>query len=777
MKKVGLISRACDLTVLGLIGLIGLIGVVAGGFFIYRGQTAPPHSTPSQLPASSLKLYSLTPDNTLAPPKTIFKAEEPVTFVLTFEKKPTGFWPFVKEARAEDNTQGITTELTFNNGEAKDISVEMKPLEENQFSFSLLRKDPSQLQPGKYQLKVKKEASGQTQTITQDFVWGVLTINTNKAVFTPDGKVYLQMASLDDQGRTLCNSDLKLEITDPQNSLTTLTPQKSPTCGNNNVTDQPDYFAYYQLPATSYQLGTYHLKLTNNSNKYSIEDSFEVKESVPFSVERIGATRINPFKAEYTMNIKVTANQDFAGKAIEQVPSGFVILNQSAVEGEGSSINGEGSSLIAWNINLKSGQTTTLSYTYQAPKISPEIFLLGPLTMKQFNNETIFFSESRQWQIASDAATTTFMESGTDATQGFEFYSSTANSPTSDTTLVKTGPRSIKIDSGPSNVAPYIRRTGVLADAGRRISAYFNFTNIPSTTNIRLFFVRTSAANPIIGIRMTSTGQLQMANGTTQCGTVAGSTLSTGKWYRIAISYTITSTTSFTVKVYLDGVLDMTATGSDCTLANTSSDMLNIGWENAPGANKVFNVDNIYVDNGSDLTDPGDIRVTAKLPASDNTGDFDTAVGASPGAGSRYTNVNERALSITNGWRQNATGQVSENFGIQAISAGDMDLSDQTLVAYGCWIYGAGSATDSGNAQITCNGTGSAINLTTTDTMYVSFVDTATYPTNAATIGMLSTGTTTDTILYEAGIQFAYIPTTISKVKFKGIQMQGVQVK
>jgi hypothetical protein len=36
------------------------------------------------------------------------------------------------------------------------------------------------------------------------------------------------------------------------------------------------------------------MKLTNLENNYEITDSFEVQELVPFDVERIGPTRINP---------------------------------------------------------------------------------------------------------------------------------------------------------------------------------------------------------------------------------------------------------------------------------------------------------------------------------------------------------------------------------------------------------------------------------------------------------------------------------------------------
>ena len=72
---------------------------------------------------------------------------------------------------------------------------------------------------------------------------------------------------------------------------------------------------------------------------------------------------------------------------------------------------------LSWTVNMKQGDTVNLSYEFDAPDISPELFLTGPLKIGSFE-------ELRQWQIASDAVTqgnvcTTGIEgsaSGTSAT-------------------------------------------------------------------------------------------------------------------------------------------------------------------------------------------------------------------------------------------------------------------------------------------------------------------------------------------------------------------------
>ena len=230
--------------------------------------------------------------------------------------------------------------------------------------------------------------NSKNELVEQDFTWGVLAINTNKSIYLPNEKAYLQMAVLDDDSHTLCQTALKLEITTPKSETITLSSSKgtignSETCGVNNVTDIPDYFAYFQTN----QIGLYQLKLINLDNGYQIEDSFEVKDSLPFEVERIAATRTNPFKANYVMNFKIKVNQDYQGQVIETVLSSFEILDHDY------SFTNENEKNITWQVDWQTGESYQLSYEYDAPNISPQFYLLGPLKISDFQ-------EARSWQIA-----------------------------------------------------------------------------------------------------------------------------------------------------------------------------------------------------------------------------------------------------------------------------------------------------------------------------------------------------------------------------------------
>jgi len=259
-------------------------------------------------------------------------------------------------------------------------------------------KSENQFKPGKYTLAVEMADGKKVLKGERDFSWGVLTINTNKSIFLPGEMAYLQITSLNEYGRASCTSKLELKIKNSESGIEKIfstqsgTIQKSDTCGPNNVTDSPDYFAYLETGRP----GIYQMRLTNLDTGYETTDSFEVREHVPFVLERVGATRINPFLSNYKMTLRVKANQDFNGTVTEKLPGDFKVINA----GGGVAGNSSAGKEITWKVSLKNGQETTLKYEYKAPKISPQIFLLGRAELKQ--GSSVVFEEARQWHIGSD---------------------------------------------------------------------------------------------------------------------------------------------------------------------------------------------------------------------------------------------------------------------------------------------------------------------------------------------------------------------------------------
>jgi len=230
--------------------------------------------------------------------------------------------------------------------------------------------------PGTYTAHITKDGV----SMQEDFLWGVLVVNTNKSVYVPGETAYVQMAALDKNGHTMCHANLELWVHAPTGTPKKVDISQSAVCGMDNVTDTPDYSAH--IPVA--EAGVYTLEVKNADTNALTRETFEVKPSVPISIERIGATRINPFKSEYTMTVKVKAYEAIRGPVHESIPSTFLVH----------------SSTMPKTVTLAKGEEATWSYVYQAEKKSPQIFTLGPIRIGEYTEESA-------WELASDASTPT----------------------------------------------------------------------------------------------------------------------------------------------------------------------------------------------------------------------------------------------------------------------------------------------------------------------------------------------------------------------------------
>ena len=335
-----------------------------------------------------------------------------------------------------------------------------------------------------------------------------------------------------------------------------------------------------------------------------------------------------------------------------------------------------------------------------------------------------------------------FLEAGTAATYGIEFWDSTTGSVTSDSGVVHTGPRSLKLSGG---VATATRRAWAFPTVAGRVSFYYQLAAVPTDNNNNVIDLQSFFTTPEFSLSIRDTGILRAY--TNNMGTQLGSdgpTLATGQWYLIVIAFTITSTTVNEWRVWVDGTLAIT--GANATLSRDDIEDIRL----LERTHTAYYSD-IYADDSSSLTDPGDIRVTAKLPASVNTGNFDTTGGT--GA------VNERALSETNYMQHAATTDVQQNYTLQTAAVGDVDISTGvTLVGRSAWIWAKGAAGGAGTPKIMDNGSESAVVLTSAAKLFTVLTTSASYPSNAAGIGMRSTNDADDTLLYECGTLIAYTP-------------------
>ncbi|MDD5731667.1 MAG: hypothetical protein PHU42_02135 [Patescibacteria group bacterium] len=375
-------------------------------------DTTAPTPTPDLAPAPATETPTIeslmpteetpppTPDLQITPSDANQSGEEQPAESESIKDQVLSFLRSISAYAQDLSPQVVTAYTTDMIGDVKMVSPVIDVV--NGATKIVLPKPTESFRPGKYMLHIEiADGTGNLLISNQSFVWGVLAVNLDKTIYLSDETSYIQMGVLDDNGSTVCDANLQLEITDPDGIVSTLTTADgsifySTECGKDNVTDNPDYYAYF----TTGSVGVYQMELTNLNNNYSISDSFRVGGSMPITVERAGATRINPFEANYKMTFKITASEDFSGTFEEQVPSTFEIVDPT-INNDTPYISLNdfgGKKIISWDLNLSSGEEMALTYTYAAPKVSPQLYLLGPASAGSI------FTETRSWQIASDAA-------------------------------------------------------------------------------------------------------------------------------------------------------------------------------------------------------------------------------------------------------------------------------------------------------------------------------------------------------------------------------------
>lgn len=279
--------------------------------------------------------------------------------------------------------------------------------------------------------------------------------------------------------------------------------------------------------------------------------------------------------------------------------------------------------------------------------------------------------------------TATFIDAGSDATNTLLFLDSTFGTVGSSTTEVKTGPRSYSLVAGGAYFD--IDRALPSGSAHNGRACMWWYAPSHSTGIDNLILLLNSAGVQYFGVRRRSDGVLSLWDYTTERTVGTHGAISVG-WHHLAVAWSYTSSSVNEFRVWLDGVLVITAT--DVTWTYEPGGGLRIG----KGSNNFAGyIDDIYVDDANTLDCLPEIFVTAKLPAADNAGNFDTGIGSGT---NRYDRVSERTLSTTNGWQHAAATQVQENYTLQSASAGDVDISSENLLARCAWIYTKRGAID-----------------------------------------------------------------------------------
>lgn len=266
--------------------------------------------------------------------------------------------------------------------------------------------DERRFRPGFYTLIITStdSVSGDSSSASQSLAWGVLAMNTDKDRYRVGETSEIHFGVLDELGAIVCDADLTLTITDPDNVDTILktsngTIEVTGTCGDKEAgLISPDY----RTSHTMSKAGTYVLSLeaVTNTHTTTIDSDVQVVNGPAFLVKRTAATRLWPF-APSPMAIEVEFLSAFSGTIMDIVPSGFIVTSE-APDAELILDPETRDTQIVWRGSYEAGETASIAYIYDAPDIFPEFYLIGPLKMTD-DNGTVF-EEYRSWQIANDDA-------------------------------------------------------------------------------------------------------------------------------------------------------------------------------------------------------------------------------------------------------------------------------------------------------------------------------------------------------------------------------------
>ena len=300
---------------------------------------------------------------------------------------------------------------------------------------------------------------------------------------------------------------------------------------------------------------------------------------------------------------------------------------------------------------------------------------------------------------------------------------------------------------------------------GVRFSFWVRFSTVTPPVPAAYLLQITGSGTSMMVLGLNTNGTLR-ADGRNATGVNGSTTLSANTWYRVTFSYKIISTGNWGITIWLNGNSEIVTSNTQGSINQTGSDTLFLGIQisfDLFGAtpNMTMWFDSLYMDNGTDLADPGTISVTAKRPfANGTTNGYTTQIGSGgSGYGSGHApQVNERPASQTNGWSMIGAGSaVTEEYNIEGLSVGDVDLTAATLVDYTGWLISKSLAGET--AQLILNNVTSNISLTSSVTTFTQLAGSTSYPSGVGKdIGEITSTGLTTVSLYEAGIVFAYIP-------------------
>ena len=362
------------------------------------------------------------------------------SFALKYHEQRNFIVRFFRSIFAKKVATVAHVSLVHNESGDSGIVPDVNMTDDGLWTISVPASERERLKPGKYKLEITVDEGSVPYQDSLEFQWGLLALNTHKSEYEKGEIAQISLAALSENGNTICDAHLLLYVLQPDDFIKRLPVTSSGKCFGNNVVDTPDYTASYDTTVSGKHT-LYVERVDDAGNVIShTEDTFEVVDSAPISIERKAPTRIYPV-SPYDMAITVTAHQDFSGTFIEQVPYDYEVSNTDAT----TTIEGERKKLI-WNISLKKGESHTFTYSFDSPDVSPFLYLLGPASVVLKEGETFnpTVISSSTLPIASASSTT---ETVTPATPQSPIMENIVVSSSTESVVVHEEPKSITSSS------------------------------------------------------------------------------------------------------------------------------------------------------------------------------------------------------------------------------------------------------------------------------------------------------------------------------------------
>lgn len=156
----------------------------------------------------------------------------------------------------------------------------------------------------------------------------------------------------------------------------------------------------------------------------------------------------------------------------------------------------------------------------------------------------------------------------------------------------------IRLSTNSPAAAAHVTKNSILGDAGRRVVlGWLTLSSLPAAGRV-IAQILDSSGNSVWGLQLSAAGVL--FNAPTGATSATGRTLVINSRLLLEVAYTITNTTTFEFRVYVNGVLDSTANAG--TLTRTGSNRLQIGRAATWPVNSTMDISGVYVDDVADLS-------------------------------------------------------------------------------------------------------------------------------------------------------------------------------